>query len=107
MVEVNLIQKFRSKNLRETRNYYVQEIEENDLLNKKPKMLWMTLNYIGHFLNLTSTIAGYISISAFGSLVSVPVGITSSAIELNICALTAWIKKYKSISRKRRKIMIK
>ena len=44
MVEVSLIQKFRSKNLRETRNYYVQEIEENDLLNKKPKMLWMTLN---------------------------------------------------------------
>ena len=40
-------------------------------------------------------------ISAFGSLVCVPVGITSSAIGLKICAITAGIKK--SITKKKKK----
>ena len=43
------------------------------------------------------------SISAFASLVSVPVGLTSSAIEIKICAITAGIKKYKSIIKKKKK----
>ena len=37
------------------------------------------------------------SISAFALLVWVPVSITSSAVGINICAITAGIKKYKSI----------
>ena len=40
-------------------------------------------------------------ISEFGSLVCVPVGITSSAIGLKICAITAGIKK--SIIKKKKK----
>ena len=46
---------------------------------------------------LTSTVIGCLSISAFASLVWVPVGVTSSAVGLKICAITAGIKKYKSI----------
>ena len=52
---------------------------------------------------LTSTITGCISISAFAFLFNVPIGITSSAIGLQICAITAWIKKYKSIIKKTKK----
>ena len=37
------------------------------------------------------------------SLVGVPVGIASSAVGLKICAITAGIKKYKSIIKKNRK----
>ena len=40
-------------------------------------------------------------ISTFGSLVCVPVGITSSAVGLKICAITAGIKK--SIIKKKKK----
>ena len=63
----------------------------------------MTLNYIECFLILASAVAGCISISAFVSLVGIPIGITSSAIGLKICAITAWIKKYKSIIKKNKK----
>ena len=52
---------------------------------------------------LASTITGYVSISAFASLVGMPIGITSSATALKICAITAGIKKYKSIIKKRKK----
>ena len=71
--------------------------------SKKHKRVCTTLNYIEHFLILASTITGYISISAFASLLDIPIGITSSAIGLKICAITSGIKKYKSIIKKKKK----
>ena len=56
-----------------------------------------------NLLILASKITGCDSISAFVSLVCVPVGITSSAVELKICAITAGIKKYKSVIKKKKK----
>ena len=64
----------------------------------------MTLNYIEHCLDLSSTISGCVSISAFGFLVYVPRGIKISAIGLKICAITAAIKKYKSTLNKKKKM---
>ena len=40
---------------------------------------------------------------AFASLFCVPVGITISALGIKICAITAGIKKYKSIIKKKKK----
>ena len=44
-----------------------------------------------------------ISISAFVSLIDVPVGIASFALGLKIYAITSEIKEYKSIIEKKRK----
>ena len=41
--------------------------------------------------------SGCISIYAFASLLGIPIGIRSSAIGLEICAIAARIKKYKGI----------
>ena len=71
-------------------------------MSKKHKKL-RVLNYIDHLLIVVSTITGCVSISALASLVDIPVGITSSAIELKICAITAGIQKYKSIIKKKKK----
>ena len=97
MSEENISQEFRLKNIDETRNYLIEEINRNELMSKKHKKVCTTLNYIEHFLILGSTITGCVSISAFASLVGIPVGITSSAIGLEICAITSGIKKLKSI----------
>ena len=40
------------------------------------------LNYIEHSLIVISTINGYVSISAFTSLIGIPIGFTSFAIGL-------------------------
>ena len=45
----------------------------------------------------------YFCILAFASLLAIPIEITSSTIGLNIRAITARIKKYKSIIMKRKK----
>ena len=73
------------------------------MMSKKHKKVCTTLNYIEHFLTLGSTITGCVSISAFISLVCIPIGTTSSAIGLKICAIAAGIKKYKSIIKKKKK----
>ena len=61
------------------------------------------MNYIDHWLIAISTITECISISTFASLLGIPIGIRSSAIELKICVITAGIKKYKSIIKKKKK----
>ena len=93
MVEENISQEFRLKKIDETRNNFLEEIEQNELRSKNYKKVCTTLNYIQHFLILPSTITGCISISAFASLIGIPAGCTSYAIELKICAITAGIKK--------------
>ena len=61
------------------------------------------MNYIDHSFILIFTITGCVSISAFASLVGIPIGIASSIIGLKICVINAGIKKYKSVIKKKRK----
>ena len=61
-------------------------------MSEKYKKTCKYLNYIEHLLILVSIGTGCVSISAFASLVCVPVGITSSAVGLKICASNAGIK---------------
>ena len=69
-------------------------------MSKKHKKFCTTLNYIENFLVLASAITGCILISAFASLIGIPIGITSYAIGLKVCAITTGIKKHKSIIQK-------
>ena len=57
-------------------------------MSEKHKKVCRNLNSFEHSL---------LSISAFALRLGIPVGITSSAAGLKICAITAGIKKYKSI----------
>ena len=52
---------------------------------------------------LVSTVTGCISMSAFSSLLSVPIDTTSSVVGVKICAITARIKKCKPIIKKKKK----
>ena len=61
----------------ETRNYFLDEIKHNDLMSEKYKKTSNYLNYVGRLHIFVSTVARCVSISAFASLVCVPVGITS------------------------------
>ena len=82
MVEENISQEVRLKNIVETIKFFLKEIEQNELMSNKHKKVCTTLNYIEHFLSLASAITGCILISAFVSLLSIAIGITSSAIAL-------------------------
>ena len=61
------------------------------------------LNYVKHLLILVSTFTDHVSIFAFASLVAIPVGVTSSALGIKICTITARIKKYMPIKKMKKK----
>ena len=103
MVKDYLSREYRLKNIDERRNYFLEEIKQNELMSKKHKKFCKTLNYFDHSLISASTILGCISISPFASLIGNPIGITIYAIELKICAISAGIHKYKSIVKKKEK----
>ena len=81
-MEENINQEFRLKKIDEIKNYSIEEIYQNKLMSKKHKKVWRVLNYVDHSLIVISTIIVCVSISAFASLVSIPIGITRPAIGL-------------------------
>ena len=101
MQEVRL--KFRLRKIYEARNYLLDEIKQNDLMSEKYKNTYKYLSCVKHLLIIASTVSGCVSISACTSLVCVPIGITSSAAGINICAITAGIEKYNSVMKKKKK----
>ena len=81
MSEEIISQEFRLKNIYEWRNYFIKETNQNELMSKKHKKVCRDLNSIEHLLIVIS-ITRFVIISAFASLVGVPIGITISAIGL-------------------------
>ena len=98
MSKKNMNQKFRLTKIDEIRNYLIKEINRNGLMSKD-----RVLDYIDHSHIAISPITGCVSISAFASLVGIPIGITSSKTELKTSVITAGIKKYKSMIKKKKK----
>ena len=80
MPEENMNQECRLNKIGEIRNFLIEEINRNELMSKKHKNVCRVLNYIDHSLAVISSITGCVSISAFASLVGIPIGIASSAI---------------------------
>ena len=83
------ILEFRLRKTDETRNYFLDEIKHNDLMSEKYRNTYKYLNYVENLFILVSTITGCNSISAFASLADITVGITSSAVGINICKIIA------------------
>ena len=88
----------------EMTNYLLEEIKDNEFMNKKLQKVCRLLNYPKYTLIFISPISGCDSISAFTLLVENTVGITTSEIGLKICAITAAIKKHKLIIERKRKM---
>ena len=103
MGEENISQELRLENIEETINYFIKEIEQNELISKKYKKTCATLSYLENLLVLASVVTRCLLMSAFASLLGIPMGITSSTIRLKICTIATGIKECKSITKKKKK----
>ena len=97
LAKERIIQLHRLEHIEQTRNSFIKEIDQNELINKKRQNTFTVLNYIEHFLVSASPVYGFVSVSPFASLLDITIGITISPIGLNICGIIAGIEKYKSI----------
>ena len=52
MTEKNISQESRLKKMKKIRNYFFEEIDQNELMINENKKLCMTLNYIENFFTL-------------------------------------------------------
>ena len=75
MPEENINHERRLKKIDEIRNYLIEGINQNKWMSKKHKKFCRVLNYIDNSLVATSTITGSVCISAFASLVVIPLQI--------------------------------
>ena len=94
MFEEKISQEFRLKNIDETRNYFIKEISQNELMSKKNKKVSRVLNYIKYLLILISTVSGCVPIPAFASLFGIPNNNWQFPVK------TKGIKKYELIIKK-------
>ena len=53
IVEKKISEEFRLKNINETRNYFLEEIKKNELMSRKHKNVFITLNHFENFLIIT------------------------------------------------------
>ena len=86
----------------ETRNYLLDEIKHNDLMSEMYKKSCKYLNYVENLLILSLTITGCVWMSIFASLVHSNV-VTISSVGIIIFAIIAGIKKYKTMTKKKKK----
>ena len=52
MAEEDISQEFRLKNIGKTINYFIKEVDQNELIINKHKKVFITLNFIERFLVL-------------------------------------------------------
>ena len=93
MTEGNINQEFRLKNIVEKRSYFIEEINKTEWKSKKHKKVCTFFSSIEQLLVLASTFAGRVYMSAFASLVGIPIETEISPAGLNICAIIAGVKK--------------
>ena len=101
MKEENISQSLDFKKRKWVTSYFIEQMNQNELMSKKYKKVSRVPNFIEKVLILASAVTEYASISALASLVGSFVPILSSALELKIWAQTAWTKTYKSIIKKK------
>ena len=77
-----------------SRKHLLEVIKHKQLMSGKHDKVCRDLNYFEYFLIFIYAESRSVLISAFASLVVVPVGIASFAAGLKIFELTAGIKKY-------------
>ena len=103
IVEEKIRPESKLRKIDERRNYFLEKIQQNELMSRNNNKVSTALNYIQHFFGLASAITGCISFYGFPSLLGIPIGITGSDIGLKICAIAAGFKKYKSTNKRNRK----
>ena len=94
---------FRLKKIDETGIFFLEEIKDNELIRKKHKKVCKVINYFQNFIIIISGVNGCVSISAFASLVGIPIGITSSAVGIKFVQSVQELKSISQSSRIKKK----
>ena len=76
-------QQFRLNKVNEIKDYFVADIKERELINKRFSKYIASVHYFDKSLIVLSATSGSISIASFATVIGTPVGIASASLSLN------------------------
>ena len=97
-------QQFRLNKINETKDYFLAEIRERELISKNISKYIASLDYFDKSLNVLSILSGSISIASFATVIGAPAGIIGASCGLTFSITSGFIKKFlKTIRNKKKK----
>ena len=96
-------QQFRLNKINEIENYFISEIKERVLMNKRLSKYIAFFYYSDKLLVVLSVTSGSISIASFTTVIGVPVGIASASLDLTFSLCTGLAKKLLKATRNKKK----
>ena len=95
--------KFRLYEIKKNGNYFINEINEKELYNKKLCKYVTIFDYIDKILIVLSATSSSVSIISFTTTIGAPVGIVSASFTLIFSLTTGIVKKLLNITRNKKK----
>ena len=96
-------QQFRLNKISEIEDYFITEIKERELMNKKLYRYISFFDYFDKSLIVLSVTSGSVSIASFATVVGVPIGITNASFSLAFSLCTGLVKKLLKATRNKKK----
>ena len=96
-------QQLRLNKISEIEEYFIAEIKERELMNKKLSKYISFFDYFDKSLIVLSVTSGGVCIAFFATAIEAPIGITSASLSLAFSLSTGLVKKLLKITRNKKK----
>ena len=96
-------QQFRLNKINETKDYFVADIKERELISKRHSKYNASFEYFDKSLIALSVTIGSISVASFANVIGGPVWIVSASLSLAFSISTGIIKKLLKTTRNKKK----
>ena len=96
-------QQFRLNKISEIEDYFIAEIKERELINKKLSKYISFFDYFDKSLIVLSVTSGGVSIASFATVIGAPIGIASASLSLAFSLCTELAKKILKATRNKKK----
>ena len=96
-------QQFRLNKISEIEDYFIAEIKERELINKKLSKYISFFDYFDKSLIVLSVTSGGVSIASFATVIGAPIGIASASLSLAFSLCTELAKKLLKATRNKKK----
>ena len=87
-------QQFKLNKINETKNYFLAEIRERELISKNLSKYIGSLEYFDKSLNFLSIISGSISVASFATIIGVPAGIIGASCSFTFSVTSGFVKRF-------------
>ena len=96
-------QQFRLNKINEIKDYFLAEIRERELISKNISKYIASLDYFDKSLNVSSIVAGSISIAWFATVIGAPAGTIGAGCGLTFSITSGFVKTFLKTTRNKKK----